>query len=258
MALPSVIVLDLDGTLLRSDKTLSAPTESVLQRLQARGCALVIATARPRRAVANVLPAWLRAGWVILYNGSQIWLGDRLVHELTISRASLAAIVETVRVGFPDAALGFESGDQLYTNRHFSRHWPADMEAVVDLTAFPLTDTPKIVVDLIDLRLAPCLRAAAPPDCRLLVTDGATLAQLVPRAAGKAAAVQAILARLNKTAAEVLCFGDDANDAELFVAFPQSVAMANATAALRQAAAYHTMSNDEDGVAQFLTVCFDL
>jgi 5-amino-6-(5-phospho-D-ribitylamino)uracil phosphatase len=258
MALPAVIVLDLDGTLLRSDKTLSAPTESVLQRLQARGCALVIATARPRRAVVNVLPAWLRAGWVILYNGSQIWLGDQLVCELTISRASLAAILETVRVGFPDAAVGFESGDQLYTNRHFIRHWPADSEEVVDLTTFPLTDTPKIVVDLIDPRLVPLLRGAMPPDCRLLVTDGAMLAQLVPRAAGKAAAVHAILPHLGKTVADVLCFGDDANDAELFAAFPQSVAMANATAALRQAASYHTMSNDEDGVAQFLTVHFDL
>ena len=41
-----LILLDLDGTLLRSDKTVSDYTLDVLERCRAKGCKLAICTAR--------------------------------------------------------------------------------------------------------------------------------------------------------------------------------------------------------------------
>ncbi len=45
-----LIVLDLDGTLLKDDKTISPRTKSVLQTLKKNGHEVMIATGRPFRS----------------------------------------------------------------------------------------------------------------------------------------------------------------------------------------------------------------
>jgi hydroxymethylpyrimidine pyrophosphatase-like HAD family hydrolase len=50
-----MIVTDLDGTLLRSDKTISGYTASIFKRCRDKGIKIVFATARPVRAVKKWL-----------------------------------------------------------------------------------------------------------------------------------------------------------------------------------------------------------
>ena len=50
----------------------------------------------------------------------------------------------------------------------------------------------------------------------------------------------------------VIAFGDDLPDLEMLQACGISVAMANAFPEIQAACAYHTASNDEDGVAIIL------
>ena len=50
-----LIVTDLDGTLLRSDKTVSDYTASIFSRCSKAGIKIVFATARPVRAVTKWL-----------------------------------------------------------------------------------------------------------------------------------------------------------------------------------------------------------
>lgn len=254
----SVVVLDLDGTLLRSDRTVSDASVELLQQLRQRGVILIIATARPRRAVWPLLPAALLGDWVVLYNGSQIWHRERLVQEWTLAPAALRRLVAAASAACPAAPIGCEQQDQLFVTRHFGRHWPAAGERKVGIAALPATGVFKIVVDLVDARLEMRLRAALPADCRMVVTDGGTLAQIMPAGTSKAAAVRSIVRRLRRRMDEVICFGDDHNDADLFAACAHSVAMANAPAAIRRLAAHQTASNDEDGVARYLRACFRL
>lgn len=51
-----MVVTDLDGTLLRNDKTISDYTENVLAELKEQGILFVVATARPIRSVNEWLP----------------------------------------------------------------------------------------------------------------------------------------------------------------------------------------------------------
>ena len=51
-----MIVTDLDGTLLKDDKSISTYTENVIKQLRNRGILFVVATARPIRAVKTFLP----------------------------------------------------------------------------------------------------------------------------------------------------------------------------------------------------------
>jgi Cof subfamily protein (haloacid dehalogenase superfamily) len=254
----SVVVLDLDGTLLRSDRTVSDASAELLQRLRSQGVILIIATARPRRAVRPLLPATLLDDWVVLYNGSQIWHRDRLVQEWTLAPAALRRLVEAATAACPAAPIGCEHQDQLFVTRHFDRHWSAEAERMVDVAALPATGVFKIVVDLVDAQLEMRLRAALSADCRMVVTDSGTLAQIMPAGTSKAAAVRFIVRRLERRMDEVICFGDDHNDADLFAVCAHSVAMANAPPSIRRLAAYQTSSNDEDGVARYLRTCYRL
>ena len=47
-----MIVTDLDGTLLKNDKSISTYTENIIKQLRSRGILFVVATARPIRAIA--------------------------------------------------------------------------------------------------------------------------------------------------------------------------------------------------------------
>jgi len=254
----SVVVLDLDGTLLRSDKTVSAASRGALQCLASRGVTLVIATARPRRAVWPLLPKALLKEWVVLYNGSQIWHRERLAREWTLAPASVRRLIAAAGNAHPAAAIGCEHADRLFVTRHFTRHWPAAMEQKVGAAALPVAGVLKIVIDLAAPQLEARLRTELPADCRMVVTDGGTLAQIMPAGTSKAEAVRAIAGRLQRRMEDVLCFGDDENDADLFAACGHPVAMANAAPAIRRLAAHATASNDEDGVARYLEAYFRL
>ena len=57
----STLVLDLDDTLLRSDSTVSDRTREALKRWRDAGHAIIIATGRPTRSIAGVLPPDLQS-----------------------------------------------------------------------------------------------------------------------------------------------------------------------------------------------------
>src|SRR4051812_37823217 len=67
-----VAAIDLDDTLLRSDGSISPRSLLTLRAWRAAGNQIVIATGRPRRTVATVLPAELHDAPLVSYNGAEI------------------------------------------------------------------------------------------------------------------------------------------------------------------------------------------
>ncbi len=51
-----IIISDLDGTLLRSDKTISEKSINILRECKNNGDELIFATARPPRAIKQYIP----------------------------------------------------------------------------------------------------------------------------------------------------------------------------------------------------------
>ena len=68
------IIMDLDGTLLHSDKTISACTLGVLAHCRAKGIKLFIATARPLRDIQQYMDA-VRPDGVSAMNGAAVLCG---------------------------------------------------------------------------------------------------------------------------------------------------------------------------------------
>lgn len=76
-----MIVTDLDGTLLKNDKRISAYTQNVIQQLRNSGILFVVATARPIRAVKDFLP-WVSYDAAIFHNGAVVMDHDILLKNL--------------------------------------------------------------------------------------------------------------------------------------------------------------------------------
>lgn len=82
--------------------------------------------------------------------------------------------------------------------------------------------------------------------------------ELMPLPYGKGTAVAELAARLGLNASQVMACGDYDNDIGMIEWAKYGVAMANATERVRNAAAFLTRSNDEDGVAHAILRHFAL
>jgi HAD superfamily hydrolase (TIGR01484 family) len=71
--LPGLVATDLDGTLVRSDGTVSAYTAEVLAELDRRGVAVVFVTGRPLRWAREVFSYVGSHGLAIVSNGALVW-----------------------------------------------------------------------------------------------------------------------------------------------------------------------------------------
>ena len=70
-----MLVLDLDDTLLKSDRTISESTKEHLLRAQKNGIIIVLASGRPTygiRKIADELCLSENSGYIISYNGARI------------------------------------------------------------------------------------------------------------------------------------------------------------------------------------------
>jgi hydroxymethylpyrimidine pyrophosphatase-like HAD family hydrolase len=247
-----VIVLDLDGTLLRADKSLSSASRDAMLRAKAAGHELVFATARPPRLTLSLLPAELAGEFVVCYNGAQVLRHGHVLRQQAIPAADVAGVFSYLERAAPGIARGFEHEDQLYAIGSFEHHFPRTSYAPMPAALRSGRASPKILVDVAQgLALTGLLRAL-PPTCHAILTDGGTLCQIMPAGADKATGVAFVLEAVGAGFDEVVAFGDDHNDLPLFRRAGCAVAMGNAVPELKTLAHAITDTNEEDGVARFL------
>jgi len=68
-----LVATDLDGTLLRDDKTISERTRAALRRVQQAGIALVLVTGRPPRRLKIVAQELGMTGLAVCCNGAIVY-----------------------------------------------------------------------------------------------------------------------------------------------------------------------------------------
>lgn len=74
----------------------------------------------------------------------------------------------------------------------------------------------------------------------------------MPETAGKVQAIRELAKLLDISVSDIAAFGDDINDIEMLRMCGMGVAVANAVAKVKDIADSVTLSNDEDGVAEWL------
>src|SRR5882762_12031825 len=93
------VFLDMDGTLLRSDHSVSEPTKDIIRHLTSRGIPVILVSARPLNAM---LPTFRAIGIpddypLVSLNGSYIVRREQPVFDARIDLDMAAAVSEKVR-----------------------------------------------------------------------------------------------------------------------------------------------------------------
>ncbi len=244
-----MVAVDLDGTLLRDDKTVSPRTVSAIARLRARGAAFVIATARPIRSVRGFLPdfgfdaAVYHNGAVIEENGARLE-GFGIREPLAAIRSILAAV--------PLARVAVEADDALLGNFDTQTIWPGvTCASTEDFCEMEGRTADKIIVEARSREELAALARLLPEGLYAQLSEN-RIAMIMNRRATKLNGLRLLAARRGVPMEEIAAFGDDYNDIEMLKACGAGVAMANALPEVKQAADEVCPSNGEDGVACWL------
>lgn len=240
------IITDLDRTLLRTDKTLSPATCRVLHQCHEQGLAVLVATARPARALQRY-QALLPLDAMTTLNGAVTLLPGQTIEE-GIPAATVTQLLSRFMV-FPDVLLSLETSQGIYANR------PIPAWNAVVYPNFPHLPSVRVVYKLLASSPQPCLYQQLPqcltPDVYATLA-GQELIQVMSRRATKWRGIAHMLASLSIDPTESFYFGDDTDDLEPIQRCGTGIAVANAIDIVRQAADDLTASNDEDGVARYL------
>ena len=244
-----MVVTDLDGTLLRDDKTISAYTEGVIGRMRGRGVKFALATARPIRSVRGFLPGFGFDG-AVYHNGAVIEQDGALREGFGI--AGPLAVVRRILADDPGARVAVEASDVLYSNFDTAGIWPGvgytpteDFRVVERLTA------DKIIVEARTLRELDAVRRSLPEELYAQLSEH-RIAMIMNRQATKTNGIRLLAARWGIAMEQIAAFGDDYNDIDMLKSCGVGVAVENALDEVKAAADEICQSNEADGVARWL------
>lgn len=248
---PSMILLDLDGTALRSDLTLSPYTLDVLGRCKQRGILVGIATAR------SIWGAGQYSGLInwdarIICGGAAGYLGDRLAYERTLGPETTDGIIKACLCSEHAGAITVQTGDMYLSNeRDFQHMTETDGAAFSDFAEPFGSSAYKITIEIFSDTFAQQLGRQF--DCSVTRFHGENWVQFCHREASKHQAMQALARGAKIPMERVMAFGDDYSDLSMLATAGFGVAMKNAIKEVKQAAAYQTeLDNDNDGAAKFI------
>lgn len=240
------IIVDLDRTLLRTDKSLSAYTVRVLKECKNRGIKIMVATARPLRT-AIAYCEMIDADAVVVSNGARIICGNQQT-EYGISRQSAMRLLGKLTRD-PSLLITLETGEVAYSNKPIS-----DYETVISDDLISIAEAEgaiKILVRLDNAETLSIIKESLTEDLYYTIANG-HLIQIMDKAATKWNGIKAMLDICSNSPDEAAYFGDDHDDIEPIKMCGMGMAVSNGIDAVKAVADYVTGSNDEDGVAKFV------
>ena len=253
-----LIASDIDGTILRSDNTISPRTVAALTAAEDAGVTVVLCSGRPPRWMKPIAEATGHHGLAICANGALLYdlHTEEVVESFLWDHEIAASVASELRAAIPDVAFAVERDDGF----------------AFEPAYVPVFDLPKDVEvgELDELLSAPIVKLLARhPELsagELLSRAHAAIADLGERATttysmegglleiaapgvSKAFALEKLIERRGITVDQVVAFGDMPNDIPMLTWAGLGVAVANAHEETKAVADEITLSNDDDGVA---------
>lgn len=258
-----MIATDLDGTLLRSDGTVSARTLAALAAAESAGITVVFVTGRPVRWMEELFAHVGTHGIAILSNGALIWdvAAERPIAQHPIAPEVLVETCARLRAVAPGLTFGFERLEGLSVEPDFLGRFTGTFAAHEGpLEEIATTPALKLLARQLEGdpdELRHTARSAAGHLVEITGSMRTPLLEMSARGVTKATTLDRWCAERGWTAGNVVAFGDMPNDLDMLSWAGTSYAMANAHPTVTAAATDQTSSNDEDGVARVIEELLD-
>lgn len=261
-----MIVSDMDGTLLNSNKEVSRANREAIRQAQARGVKMVLATGRIFVSAKQYAKDLGLDTPIIACNGALVKnpISKEIFENKPIAKERVEDIIEVLereRVyyhfytekDFYTRELKYTSLSYLQINEQVEEENRINLMVVKDLerVARETRNVMKFVIIDEDPSLMRKVRE------QLTQVNGIEISQswhnnleVMTEGISKGDALEKVAAFYSIPPQEVLAIGDHLNDISMIKRAGYGVAMGNAEQEVRSAAVYVTTSNDEDGFAQ--------
>jgi Cof subfamily protein (haloacid dehalogenase superfamily) len=256
---PRVVATDLDGTVVRSDGTISVRTRRALTAAADAGAMIVLVTGRPPRWLRGMAEATGHHGLAICANGAIVWdlHSESVVSSYPIDVSTVRDIATSLRAEIPELGFAVETVDTFAHEPSYHPRWATDEQTVVaELEALLSRPVAKLLARheglTADELLARARTVVADELASLTHSSREGLLEISAAGVTKASTLRAVCEQHGHGPADVVAFGDMPNDLPMLAWAGHSVAVGNAHPEVLQAVDEVTASNDADGVAQVL------
>ncbi|HGJ65885.1 TPA: Cof-type HAD-IIB family hydrolase [bacterium] len=267
----SAVVLDIDHTLLNSERKITDYTLQSLKICADKGILPYIATARPQRLVFRTSEALSEADFLkergAFYNGASA-IDKTLDYSKnwTMPANIVNSVIEYLINKNNDIYIAIQRKDETHSflkpfNDSDLVNWGITQSDLISFDIASNEECSKIVAwqefgNMTDIYYK--LNEKFGEDINVFITDSASWIQIMSNEASKENALIDLLALRNIPSDEVIVFGDDMPDIGMLAFFGHSVAMGNSGDSVKSVAKYVTKSNDEDGIAYALKEFFGI
>jgi len=248
-----ILLFDLDGTLLRDDKTLSRHTLEVLSKCKERGFFIGISTSRSEQNCLKFLKE-LKPDIFISSGGALVRANGKIICSSSFSAAETKSFIETVRnICGMDCEITVDTFDAHYWNykinpKEQDKSWSDSI--YTDFKDF-YHEALKICVEIPNSNFAQKLCGHFSELDIQRFSDGDWY-KFTKSGTTKEKAILAVCEACHADVSEIVAFGDDYADIGMLKLCGIGVAMGNAIQEVKDTADVITLSNEEDGVAAYL------
>ena len=260
------IALDLDGTLLTSDKKISEINKNILKDLDKQGIKIFIVTGRTYVSAKPYAEELGIDSAIIAYNGAKVvdYKKDKVIFELPLGEEY------TKKVIFLAKEKGFHVN--LYQNNYWfvedlereeTKHY-AKMTGLTPVKKsfnnFDNYEMTKITIQ--DMKNSEEFNEFCEEISKIFGKEVYTaksqsfLFEVLNKNVNKGLILEKVLKTHGISTDECVAFGDANNDLEMLTAVKYGVAMGNSSLDLKSQVNYVTDTNDNNGVAKFLKKYF--
>lgn len=234
-----LIALDMDGTFLTEEKTVSGENRKAIEAAAAAGVTVMFATGR---GIPNVMPYVEELGLqspIVTVNGSEVWSAPKQLHSRTFLDPEL---VKSMR----ELALKYDTWYWAYAvNGIYNKERWTDSPEAEQWLKFGYYYEDEASLKAIHDQLASW--------GQLEITNShPSNIELNPKGVSKASGLHVVCGLLGIDMSQVIAMGDSLNDVSMIREAGLGVAMGNAQDAVKSLADVVTGTNEEHGVAQII------
>ena len=260
-----VVITDLDGTLLNSDHKISAYTKAIFQELHQQNYLLIVATGRHHLDAQSIVAGLDCPVYLVTSNGARIHSPNQeLLYSIDMESEVVKGIFDLDIDSEITSVLFKENNwqtnhnnDKLNSFSKESKYLPeiVDFNTLQDFKSIKLFFTHHDHQKLVDLKdqilqnyVDTFSFAFSLPFCL----------EFMHKSVDKSVAIAKILQLENLVFEETISFGDGFNDEKMLKATGKALIMRNAPQSLMDTLPHleTILSNDEDGVAKYLSEQF--
>ena len=243
-----MIVTDLDGTFLRTDKSISEYTLGMIEKCRSKGIPFVVATARPIRAVDIDLP-FIKYDSAIFHNGAVVRVEGKQLNGFAIKEPG--DLISRILKDFPGIQISAEINDNMYSNFDPRGIWKNVAYTLTDFSDLPKSDADKILLNVSSLEEMKRFEPYLPEDLYIQLSEN-TVGMIMNKKASKINGIKAIAETYGISLNNIVAFGDDYNDIEMLQSCGIGVSVGNAIEEVKEISDDICGNNDEDGLGKWL------